>query len=270
MSSSSYWSSEIDKLLNGVPKGSGSYYNQSFVDKINEAQASIDNLVSEKDKAWGASQQSMDEYNTFQGSMKSYSDMYKSSEDEFGVKQAKDTYESNKQALAMAQTTLDALPSSINAASNRVMTQSQREKAYNVLSDRWARTISMQTQQNSAYEQAWKNAREKMSADISMQMAEQQSKLSGYNDKWIESTNKFNQIGENLISAKDDKYAWEEQYRAWQRQQWNNDYTIWSNQLSTANARYIQEVKNEMAELQANLTKLMSDSNARIAAIKQR
>lgn len=265
MSSSAYWSNELDKLYANKPGTSSSFYNSSFVDKINEAQANIDNLVSEKEKAWSSSQQKLDEYDAFRGSMKSYGDVWKSSENEFGVQQAKDNYESNKKALAMAQTTLNALPSSINAASNRVMTQSQREQAYNVMSDRWAKNISMQTQQNSTYEEAWKNAREKMSADISKQMEEQQNKLAGYADNWTNEINKFNQLGENIISAKENKLNWENQYRTWQYQQRQNAMAIWEAELNSTLARYNQAIENEIAAIEASRIRDRADAEAQMA-----
>jgi len=262
MSSSAYWSGEYNRIINNAPSSSN-YYNQSFVDKINEAQADIDNLVAEKDKAWSASQQKLDEYDTFRGSMKAYGDVWKSSEDEFGVKQAKDNYESSKKALALAQTTLEALPSSINAASNRVMTQNQREQVYNVLADRLNRNITMNERSASTYEEAWRNARENQSARAEAEMAYQQSTLSEYNNMWVEATNKFNQIGDNLISVKNDKSAWESQYRAWQNQQWQKDFTIWENELNAVHNRYMEALNNEMAEAEANYTKTMSDIKAK-------
>lgn len=262
MSSSAYWSSEYSRIINNAPSSSN-YYNQSFVDKINEAQASIDNLVAEKDKAWSASQQKMDEYDTFRGSMKAYGDVWKSSEDEFGVKQAQDNYESSKKALAMTQTTLEALPSSINAASNRVMTQSQREQAYNILADRVNRNMAMNERSVSAYEEAWKNARENQSARAEAEMAYQQSTLAEYGNMWTDATNKFNQLGENLISAKGYKSDWENQYRTWQNQQWQKDFVIWENELNAVHNRYMEALRNERAEAEANYTKAMSDIQAK-------
>ena len=70
MSSSSYWDGQYKNLMANKPPSSDSYYNQSFVDRMNEAQRDIDNLVSEKDKSWSSMNQKKDEYDAFSGSMR--------------------------------------------------------------------------------------------------------------------------------------------------------------------------------------------------------
>ena len=136
MSDSAYWRSQYDYYSSHQPPKAESFYNQSFVDKMNEAQANIDNLVAEKDKSWAAYNQSRDDYNAFSGTISSYGEVYNQSKSEFGIEEHRDNYEKSKKALAMAESTLEALPSSINASSNRVLSQSQREARYNTLADK--------------------------------------------------------------------------------------------------------------------------------------
>lgn len=109
MSDATYWKKQLDILQSSKPKSYGSYYNQSFVDRMNEAQANIDNLVAEKNKSWSATQQKQQEYDTFRGSMSSYDSVYKNAKAEFGVEQASDNYEKSKQALAMTEMAMNAL-----------------------------------------------------------------------------------------------------------------------------------------------------------------
>ena len=89
---SKYWLNEYNKLVNSPSPKPESYYNKDFVDRMNEARSSIDNLVAEKDKAWAAQGQKMDEYNAFYGKMESYGDVHKRAENEFGVTTAKDNF----------------------------------------------------------------------------------------------------------------------------------------------------------------------------------
>ena len=45
MNDSAYWDSRYKYLMENQPPAASSFYNQSFVDRINEAQKNIDNLV---------------------------------------------------------------------------------------------------------------------------------------------------------------------------------------------------------------------------------
>lgn len=265
MSSSSYWDSQYKNLLGNKPPSSDSYYNQSFVGRMNEAQRDIDNLVSEKDKSWSAMNQKKDEYDAFSGSMREYNDIYNDAQTKFGVEEGQETYEKSKKALALAQSTLDALPSTINAASNRVLTQSQREARYNALADRATRQTGIMTQQNSMYEQAWKNARENQATYAKAEMASQYAKLGDFNNVWIGAMNKYDNAVRRIENAKVNLNLVRSDYRMWQNQQWSQANTIWYNQLNNALTRYAQALDTEHTLYRLGREKKMADSDAKIA-----
>lgn len=265
MSTSSYWDSQYKNLMANKPPSSDSYYNQSFVDRMNEAQRDIDNLVSEKDKSWSSMNQKKDEYDAFSGSMREYGDVYNEAQTKFGVDEGHATYEKSKKALALAQSTLDALPSSINAASNRVLTQSQREARYNALADRATRQIGIMTQQNSMYEQAWKNARENQATYAKAEMASQYAKLGDFNNAWINAMNEYDNAVRRIQSAKLDLEMIRSDYRMWQNQQWSQANTIWYNKLNNALTRYVQALDTEHTLYRLGLEQKMADSDAKIA-----
>lgn len=265
MSSSSYWDSQYKNLMANRPPSSDSYYNQSFVDRMNEAQRDIDNLVSEKDKSWSAMNQKKDEYDAFSGSMREYNDIYNESKSKFGVEEGQETYEKSKKALALAQSTLDALPSTINASSNRVLTQSQREARYNALADRAARQIGIMTQQNSMYEQAWKNARENQATYAKAEMASQYAKLGDFNNAWISAMNEYDNAVRRIENAKVNLNLVRNDYRMWQTRQWSQANTIWYNKLNNALSRYVQALNTEHTLYRLEREKKMADSDAEIA-----
>lgn len=265
MSSSSYWDSQYKNLMANRPPSSDSYYNQSFVDRMNEAQRDIDNLVSEKDKSWSAMNQKKDEYDAFSGSMREYNDIYNESKSKFGVEEGQETYEKSKKALALAQSTLDALPSTINASSNRVLTQSQREARYNALADRATRQIGIMTQQNSMYEQAWKNARENQATYAKAEMASQYAKLGNFNNAWISAMNEYDNAVRRIENAKVNLNLIRNDYRMWQTRQWSQANTIWYNQLNNALSRYVQALNTEHTLYRLEREKKMADSDAEIA-----
>lgn len=251
MSSSAYWDSQYQYYMNNQPPKAESYYNQSFVDKINEAQKNIDNLVAERDKSWSATGQKQDEYNAFYGNMSSYGDVYKNAENEFGVKEAQDTYEKSKKALALAESTLSALPSSINSSSNRVLTQQQRENIYNALSDKYMSYRDNLLARSSAYEDVWKKARANQAADAQAKMASQWDKLREYNNAFNLAIDQYRNAEKKLTEGKIEKSNWESQYRSWQHQKYQNARTIWLNNMNAALTRYIQALNTEMVAKQS-------------------
>lgn len=251
MNGSAYWDSQYNYYMANQPPKAESYYNQSFVDKINEAQKNIDNLVAERDKSWAATGQKQDEYDTFYGSMKEYGDVYKNAESEFGVKKAQDTYEKSKKALALAESTLSALPSSINSGSNRVLTQSQREARYNVLADKAMSYKNNLLARSSAYEEVWKKARQSQAEYAKAEIASQYSKLSDYNNAFTNAMNEYMSAQSKLTRGETELRNWQSQYRTWQFQKWSTANTVWYQNMNNALNRYIEALNTEMVQRQA-------------------
>lgn len=251
--------------MNNKPPKAESYYNQSFVDRMNSAQANIDNLVSVQNKSYGSMNSKKDEYDAFSGSMKSYGDVYESAENEFGVANAKESYEQNKKALALAESTLSALPSSINNSSNRVLTQQQREDRYNTLSNRVMGNVNILNKTTSMYEQTWKNAREAQADYAKTEIAGQWSKLDSFNNAWLKAMEEYTTASKNVLTAKTELNSIRNQYRAWQQRQYSQAYEVWQNNLNTANARYQEALKSEQAARAAAERKRQAEAAAAAA-----
>lgn len=265
MNGSAYWKSQLDYLKANQPPKSGSYYNQSFVDKMNEAQKNIDNLVAEKDKSWAATGQKQDEYNAFQGTMSEYSDVYTNSKAEFGVDEHQDTYEKSKKALALAESTLEALPSSINSSSNRVLTQSQRESRYNALANRQIAYRDNLMARTSAYEEVWKQARQNQADYAKAEIASQWRKLEDFNNAWLTSLDAYTKAEERLTKGRDELRSWQNQYRDWQFKQWESANNVWLKQYENALTRYSEALDTEMTIRETERLKAKSDRDAQNA-----
>lgn len=253
MSDVNYWKGQLDRLQANPPKSHENFYNQSFVDRMNKAQANIDGLVAERDKSWAATQQAQDDYETFRGSMTSYNDAYKNAQAEFGVENAMANYEKSKKALAMAEMTLNALPSQINAGSNRVLTQSQREQQYNVLANQFNKVQTYQQKQNKTYEEAWKNARERANADAQAVISGEQSRLNDFNDAWLNAINSYNISEEKWRQARIEKQMAGSDYRRWQLNQQNAELYQYQQELSNALKRYSAAMETQIYQQERNL-----------------
>ena len=248
-----YWEGQLNRLQSNPPKSHEDFYNSDFVDRMNKAQANIDGLVAAKDKSWAATQQAQDDYETFRGSMTSYRDAYKNAQAEFGVENAMANYEKSKKALVMAEMTLNALPSQINAGSNRVLTQSQREQRYNVLTDQFNKVQTEKIKQNKDYEEAWKNAREKASANAQLVVSGEQSRLNAYNDAWINAMNAYNISEEKWRNARIEKQMIGSDYRMWQLNQQNAELYQYQQELSNALKRYTAAMETQIYQKERNL-----------------
>lgn len=273
MADSAYWKSQLDAME--YPEfNAGNYYNQSFADRLRDAQKNIDNLVSAADQANSKVQESQDAYDTFKGEMRHYSDISEEKENEFGVRTAMDNYNESKDAIAATQAAINALPSSINANSNRVLTQSQRDAAYQAQYAVWSRRMGLESSTSSAYEKVWEQARTNATRAAAAEYAGEQTKLADFNKAWTAAINNWNTAKENVLKAQTEKSDIESQYRSWQHQQYNADlyrYTAESNRL---NQLYISALQNEtsmrIAEINAATTRALADSKVKLAQDKAR
>lgn len=262
MSNSAYWENQLNYYKNNRPPKPESYYNVSFVQKINEARKNIDNLVSEKNKSWSASEQARSDYNAFEGSMSTYDEVYKQSKSEFGIEQHYENYEKSKKAIALAESTLSALPSSINASSNRVLTQEQRESRYNTLADKFMVNRDTMAKNTSAYEDVWKNAREAQSAYVQSVIADQWSKLDDFNNSWLASLDEYTAAARRLTEGRSELRQWESQYRDWQSKQWENANAIWYKNYESALDRYIDARETDRTIRETEMDKYWADRDA--------
>jgi hypothetical protein len=260
---SDYWKSQYDYYMSNQPPKAESYYNKDFIEKMNEARSNIDNLVAERDKAWAATQQAQDDYNAFRGTMSSYNEVYTQSKSEFGIEEHQQNYENSKKALALAESSLEALPSSINAASNRVLTQSQREARYNALADRQNAYKSNLLARSSAYEEVWKKARESQAAYAQAEIASQYQKLGDYNNAWAMSMNNYLAAQNKVHQGEVELSNWSSQYRSWQHQQYENAQAVWLQNMSNALDRYMEALDTEMTQRQADISVMRAEMNAR-------
>jgi uncharacterized coiled-coil DUF342 family protein len=263
------YKSQYDALMASPPPKPESYYNKGFADKVREARENIDNLVAERDKSWGAVQQAQDDYDAFNGTISTYDEVYTNSKREFGIEEHQQNYENSKRALALAESTLESLPSTINAGSNRVLTQSQREARYNALADRQMAYKSNLMAQSSAYEQVWKEAREKQSAYAQAEIASQYRKLGDYNNAWTMAMNQYNNAAKRATQGEVELASWQRQYRGWQQQQYQNANTVWLNQLSDALRRYTEAMDTEITNARVNAEMGMQDLRVKSRATKQ-
>jgi hypothetical protein len=268
---SSYWKRQAESLERPT-FNAGDYYNQSFVDRLKAAQTNIDNLVKASDQANSKVQESQDAYDTFKGEMRHYSEISKNQENDFGVKTAMDNYNQSKDAVAATQAAINALPSSINANSNRVLTQSQRNAAYQAQYSVYSRRMGLETSTSSEYEKVWQQARTNAVRAAAAEYAGQQQTLMDFNKAWTAALNNWNTAKSNVLKAQTEYSDIESQYRSWQRRQYNDKLARYIEESNRLNKLYISTLQNEtskrLAEIQSSTNRALADSQVRLAQEK--
>ena len=227
-----YYSARIAELEATKPAAAESFFNQSFIDRINEAQAQIDGRYNEMNAAEIQKQESQDAYDTFKGEMRHYSDLSKEAENKFGVATAKNDYEESKRAIETTEQMLNALPSTINASSERVMTQSRFELSYNAQAAKYQARLNDQNTITDVNKKVWDEARKNADALAAAGLAQQEFMANSLATDWNTTLNEFTKATRRWQDAREEKLKTEEEYRNWQYSQAQEQYKRWSYELA--------------------------------------
>lgn len=259
-----YINARISELESYKPAAAESFYNQSFIDRMNEAQAQIDGRYQEMNAAEIQKQESQDAYNTFKGEMRHYSELSKEAENKFGVATAKNDYEESKRAIESIEQTLDALPSTINATSERVMTQNRFELSYNAQATKWQARMNTQQNITDVNKKVWENARREADALAATGLAEQEAKAQYLATMWNTDVNLFAKYKQRWQDAREEKLKIEEQYRNWQYSRAQEEYMRWSKELASLRAaKALEEARAEITGTWANYLAFMQGVDSR-------
>lgn len=253
MNDANYWKNQLDILQSNPPKSSQNYYNQSFVDRMNEAQASIDNLVTEKDKSYSAYQQAQDDYDAFKGTVKRYEDVYRENEAKFGVENKYNDYEKSKEALLQIDRAMKMLPSSINRNAEVRLSQSEREFAYNREMDTYNKLMTTSTTNSEVFKDVWNKAREAQTEATNKEIGQQYSDLALKENYWITKMDEFNQAEEKWRQARLEKQAIGSEYRRWQLNQNQVELSQYLTKLNNALTRYNEAMDTQNYQRQINI-----------------
>lgn len=266
--SAELWSNymELQRQANVSPD---SFYNQSFVDRMNDAQKNIDLMVEEKNQADSKRMQAQDAYNTFDGQMRNYSSMQDEAENKFGVTTAMENYEKSKYAVAAMEQTLSSLPSTINRTSNVVMSQARRELAYNTQANKWEQSMRTKQAITDVNKEVWDNAR-KMSNEFAQQLyGEQESTREALSLQWSNATSEYQKSIDRWQDARMLLTELKSDYRSWQWQQANIANAYARAKAQDAFSQYMLQYNKEMQGRLETYAMQQAASDYRIAQIQE-
>ena len=266
--SAELWSNymELQRQANVSPD---SFYNKSFVDRINDAQKNIDLMVEEKNQADSKRMQAQDAYDTFDGQMRNYSSMQDEAENKYGVTTAMENYEKSKYAVAAMEQTLSSLPSTINRTSNVVMSQQRRELAYNTQANKWEQSMRTKQAITDVNKEVWDNAR-KMSNEYAQQLyGEQEKTREALSLAWSTSTSEYQKSIDRWQDARMLLTELKSDYRSWQWQQASIANAYARAKAQDAFNQYIFQYNKEMQNRLETYAMQQAASDYRISQIHE-
>lgn len=253
MNDANYWKTQLDKLQSNPPKSYENKYNQSFVDRMKEAQANIDNLVTEKDKSYSAYQQAQNDYEAFKGTVKRYDDVYAENEAKFGIESKYNDYEKSKEALLQIDRAMNMLPSSINRNAEVRLSQSEREFAYNKQMDAYNKMMTTASANSEAFKGVWNKAREAQMEATNKEIGQQYADLAVKENYWISKMDAWNEAEEKWKLARLEKQAIGSDYRMWQLNQSQIELQEYLSKLNAALDRYNEAMDTQTYQRQINV-----------------
>ena len=266
--SAELWSNymELQRQANVSPD---SFYNKSFVDRINDAQKNIDLMVEEKNQADSKRMQAQDAYDTFDGQMRNYSSMQDEAENKYGVTTAMENYEKSKYAVAAMEQTLSALPSTINRTSNVVMSQERRELAYNTQANKWEQSMRTKQAITDVNKEVWDNARKMSNAFAQQLYGEQESTREALSLQWSNATSEYQKSIDRWQDARTLLSDIKSDYRSWQWQQASIANAYARAKAQDAFNDYLRQFDRELQDRLESYAKNQAVSDKRMKDIRE-
>ena len=267
-SSQAIWNEYMN--LSRVHYSADDFYDQSFVNRIGEAQQKIDGLVDKQKATEDKRIQAEDAYNTFFGNMRDYSSFNDEGENEFGVKSNFEQYEKSTYAIKAIEQSLSALPSTVNRNSNVIRTQEQSERAYNLAANAWTKQMESAKQGASQYEKAWENARKNADMYAEKMYGAQKADLEALQLKWVEQSDTWKKTADLINEAEAFKWQVKSDYRDWQWNQANIKNAYARAQAEDAFNRYMIQLRYEDIARQEAYDKRMAELELQRQQSKER
>lgn len=231
----------------------------NFTEQINEQKANVENAQNLFNEQKGVADTSRQTFQDMFGNQTSYGDYYGQAKESEGVNQAREQYQKSLAAVNGVQSAMTALPSSVNANSGRVLSQSQRQAALANQMNEYNSTLQYWQNQNagdlSQYQTALGAAQNLAGQQSSEQQQNIATALSDYHTTMNELNNMYNQIINErnvLRQIYGDMYDDEYNHMA-------QEIEMWATQVQAETQRYADEQANARNNAQIAAQRSLSE-----------
>ena len=238
MAYTSYFGSKpvSDWTANGPAEGG-----HNFIDQINEQKGVVAGKQGEYNTQQGQLGDARGAYNDAYKGMQNYTDLYSQAKGEEGVDDAKAQYQKSLASVNATNSAMNNLPSSINAGSNVVLTNAQRNAALGNQMMKYQNTLDYWTRQNAGdrnmYQTALGAAQDLAKQNSALQRQDTQIALQNYQNQMNYANELYNQLlNERQIMRSIYGDMYEDEYRHMQQ-----EIEAWAQNLNAETQRYAQD-----------------------------
>ena len=231
----------------------------NFTEQINEQKANVENAQNLFNEQKGVADTSRQTFQDMFGNQTSYGDYYGQAKESEGVNQAREQYQKSLAAVNGVQSAMTALPSSVNANSGRVLSQSQRQAALANQMNEYNSTLQYWQNKNagdlSQYQTALSAAQNAAEKQASFQQQNIATALSDYHTTMNELNNMYSQIINErnvLRQIYGDMYDDEYNHMA-------QEIEMWATQVQAETSRYAEEQANARNNAQIAAQRSLSE-----------
>ena len=157
--------------------GNPDNYSHDFQNQINNYTGKANEQYNQYNSDRSTAQNYENAYNEAFNNRTGYGDMLTSAEDYYGVNDAKNVYQDSLRAVAATNQAMSALPSTVNANSNVVLNQAQRQAALGNQMNKYQNTLSSWQQQNATDQAALNIALQQAAQRAGYEYQQQQDAL---------------------------------------------------------------------------------------------
>ena len=211
--------------------GNPDNYSHDFQNQINNYTGKANEQYNQYNSDRSTAQNYENAYNEAFNNRTGYGDMLTSAEDYYGVNDAKNVYQDSLRAVAATNQAMSALPSTVNANSNVVLNQAQRNAALGNQMNKYQNTLSSWQQQNATDQAALNIALQQAAQRATGDYQAQQDALTAQMNQYQNAYNIANQTYQNALSQENllrDVYA---KMYADEQAHMQNEYQYWYGNL---------------------------------------
>ena len=228
----------------------------NFTDQINEQAQKISGAENRYGEAYNKIGGAQTAYDQAYQNQQNYGDLYNQAKGSEGVNEAQSQYQKSLASANATQSAMNTLPSSINAGSNVVLTQAQRNAALNNQMNKYQNTLDYWTRQNQsdlgAYQTALSSAQDLARTSMGQEQAKVSQAMTNLQTQMDQANALYDQVTqERAIMRQIYGDMYDDEYRRMQQ-----EIEAWAANLQAETQRYAEE-------------QATARNNAKIAADKQ-
>ena len=227
--------------------GNADDYTHNFNERIGEQTGKVESQYGQYASDRESAQAQRQAYQDAFANQSAYNDLLDAAERNYGVGDRRGSYEQSMRAIAATNQAMNALPSTINANSERVLTQAQKNAALGNQMAKYQNTLSSWQGQNATDAAMYQAAMNEARNLAAQNMAQEQYKLGMQQSDWQTLLNQAAQAYNQALNEQQIRNAIYEQMYQDEQAHKQLEYSYWAKQLDDENAKRqlaIQEAAN--------------------------